>query len=159
MKNVSGNKKTHPLTKRMKRDLGDLLEGYGILVLGERSKEMKRFVEETRKAKMLIIRKAKPSECYKSSEELMDAVLVAEKALRKEADAQIHRAIELIVSDILINFDDARSEATLKVLAELSRKTQIVFFTHHRHLLNLAESAASPDLLKVHRLTGSSGTA
>ena len=33
-----------------------------------------------------------------------------------------------MVDDILLRFDDERSLATLKVLAELSRKTQVIFF-------------------------------
>jgi uncharacterized protein YhaN len=41
--------------------------------------------------------------------------------------------------DILLRFDDERAAATLQILAELSRKTQILFFTHHRRLVELAE--------------------
>ena len=33
---------------------------------------------------------------------------------------------------------DARSAATLGVLAELARKTQVILFTHHAHLCDLA---------------------
>jgi uncharacterized protein YhaN len=46
--------------------------------------------------------------------------------------------LPFIVDDILVNFDDERSAATLKVLAELSRKTQVILFTHHAHLRDLA---------------------
>jgi uncharacterized protein YhaN len=46
--------------------------------------------------------------------------------------------LPFIVDDILINFDDERSAATLKVLAELSAKTQVILFTHHAHLRELA---------------------
>jgi uncharacterized protein YhaN len=46
--------------------------------------------------------------------------------------------LPFIVDDILINFDDERSAATLKVLAELSAKTQVILFTHHAHLRDLA---------------------
>ena len=48
--------------------------------------------------------------------------------------------IPLILDDILVNFDDDRSCATLKVLTEFSKRTQIIFFTHHRHLLELARA-------------------
>jgi uncharacterized protein YhaN len=44
-----------------------------------------------------------------------------------------------IVDDILIHFDDERSKATLKVLAELATKTQVILFTHHSRLLEQAE--------------------
>ena len=35
--------------------------------------------------------------------------------------------------DILVNFDNARALAALKALAELSTRTQVLFFTHHEH--------------------------
>jgi uncharacterized protein YhaN len=46
--------------------------------------------------------------------------------------------LPFIVDDILINFDDERGEATLKALAELSAKTQVILFTHDAHLRDLA---------------------
>ena len=58
----------------------------------------------------------------------------------------------LILDDILINFDDDRSCATLRVLAELSKKTQIIFFTHHRHLLELARANVGDDVLFTYSL-------
>ena len=62
--------------------------------------------------------------------------------------------VPLIVDDILINFDDERSIATLKVLAELSKRTQVIFFTHHQHLVDLAERHLDGETLFVHRLQG-----
>ncbi|MBY0357579.1 MAG: AAA family ATPase [Candidatus Obscuribacterales bacterium] len=61
-------------------------------------------------------------------------------------------AIPLIFDDILVNFDDKRSAATLEVLAELSNKTQIILFTHHAHLLELAKSCISKKQLFIHHL-------
>ncbi|HKV08129.1 MAG TPA: hypothetical protein VJ725_08335, partial [Thermoanaerobaculia bacterium] len=46
--------------------------------------------------------------------------------------------LPFIVDDILINFDDERSAATLKVLAELSKQTQVILFTHHERLKEMA---------------------
>jgi uncharacterized protein YhaN len=43
--------------------------------------------------------------------------------------------IPFIVDDILVHFDDYRSKETLKILLELSKKTQIIFFTHHDRLV------------------------
>jgi len=48
-------------------------------------------------------------------------------------------AMPLILDDIIINFDDERSKATLSVLGELSQRTQILFLTHHPHLVKLAQ--------------------
>lgn len=47
--------------------------------------------------------------------------------------------LPFIVDDILINFDDDRSAATLKVLAELAKKTQVILFTHHGRLKELVK--------------------
>jgi uncharacterized protein YhaN len=49
----------------------------------------------------------------------------------------------VILDDILINADDARASATLKVLADLARRTQVLFFTHHRHLEELGCEAGA----------------
>ncbi|HEX6828020.1 MAG TPA: hypothetical protein VF104_03475, partial [Burkholderiales bacterium] len=51
----------------------------------------------------------------------------------------------VIIDDLLVQFDDDRARATLEVLAELSKSTQILFFTHHRHLVEIAKgSMVSP---------------
>jgi uncharacterized protein YhaN len=58
----------------------------------------------------------------------------------------------LILDDILVNFDDARSKAALTVLAEFSRRTQVIFFTHHAHLRDLAKVTIDETCLKLHEL-------
>lgn len=45
-----------------------------------------------------------------------------------------------IVDDILMGFDDARTQVCLEILAELSRQTQVLLFTHHRSVLEMAKS-------------------
>ena len=57
-----------------------------------------------------------------------------------------------IVDDVLVHFDDDRSAAALAALGELAKKTQVVFFTHHKHLISLAESSVSDEILRVHKL-------
>jgi len=42
-----------------------------------------------------------------------------------------------IADDLLINLDDGRAKAALEVLWELSAKTQVIFLTHHQHLVEL----------------------
>jgi uncharacterized protein YhaN len=46
-----------------------------------------------------------------------------------------------IADDLFINFDDKRAAAGFRVLGELARKTQVLFFTHHEHLLEVARKA------------------
>lgn len=46
-----------------------------------------------------------------------------------------------IADDLFINFDDKRAAAGFRVLGELAKKTQVLFFTHHEHLLDVARKA------------------
>ena len=57
-----------------------------------------------------------------------------------------------IVDDILVSFDNQRAVATLKILAELSAQTQVIFFAHHEHLVNLATQCMPGETLFVHRI-------
>lgn len=63
-----------------------------------------------------------------------------------------HEPLPIVVDDILIKFDDQRALATLKVLAEFSHRTQVILFTHHRHLVELAQANLPPASLFVHHL-------
>ncbi len=71
--------------------------------------------------------------------------------------AAVERAIEkseplpFIVDDILVNFDDQRSKATLEVLAELARKTQVVLFSHHNRAVELAQGVKGAAGVFVHQ--------
>lgn len=57
-----------------------------------------------------------------------------------------------IVDDILINFDDERSRATLKTLARFSKKNQVILFTHHRQLVDDAATVGETEEVVVHML-------
>ena len=67
-----------------------------------------------------------------------DQLYLALRIASLEAWLDHHEPLPLIVDDVLLNFDDERSIAGLQVLAELSRRTQVIFFTHHQHLVELA---------------------
>ena len=49
--------------------------------------------------------------------------------------------LPFIADDLFINFDDDRAAAGFKVLGDLAKRTQVIFFTHHQHLMAVAESA------------------
>jgi uncharacterized protein YhaN len=63
-----------------------------------------------------------------------------------------HEPIPFIVDDILLNFDDRRSTAALLALAELATRTQVLFFTHHRHVIELARASLPANRFSVHEL-------
>jgi uncharacterized protein YhaN len=44
------------------------------------------------------------------------------------------QALPLVLDDVFIHWDDERALAGFEVLGELSRRTQVLFFTHHAHL-------------------------
>lgn len=46
--------------------------------------------------------------------------------------------LPFIADDLFVNFDDERARAGLQALARLSEQTQVIFLTHHQHLLPLA---------------------
>jgi len=70
-----------------------------------------------------------------------------------EACLDKNEPIPFIVDDILIKFDTIRAQATLNALADLSAKTQIIFFTHNRHLVDLAQKHIDPSVLITHSLS------
>ena len=57
-----------------------------------------------------------------------------------------------IVDDVLVHFDDDRSASALDTMGDLAEKTQIIFFTHHQHLVELAEKSLTDEILIVHQL-------
>ena len=69
-----------------------------------------------------------------------DQLYLALRLASLESWLQSHEPIPFVVDDILLNFDDLRATAALGALAELSRRTQVLFFTHHRHIIDLARA-------------------
>ncbi|YCM43389.1 AAA family ATPase [Verrucomicrobiaceae bacterium 227] len=74
------------------------------------------------------------------SEGTADQLYLALRLAAIDLHLENHPAIPLILDDLLMTFDDARTRALLPVLQELSRKTQILIFTHHSHLKELVGS-------------------
>ena len=52
-----------------------------------------------------------------------------------------------IADDLLIKCDDARAASSFAALGRLARKTQVLYFTHHEHLVEIAQRATDN---KVH---------
>ncbi len=58
-----------------------------------------------------------------------------------------------IVDDILIGFDDDRTRACLEILADLSNKTQVILFTHHRRVIDLSKEPNVHKSMYIHELS------
>ena len=68
--------------------------------------------------------------------------------LQKGSDSFVSETI----SDCLIQLDDDRTDAAMKRFSRLSERTQVILFTHHQHLIELAESSLAPSEYHLHRL-------
>jgi uncharacterized protein YhaN len=60
--------------------------------------------------------------------------------------------LPLLVDDALVNFDNNRARAALKVLGDLAAATQVIFFTHHQHMVYLAGEAVAGQILHIQEL-------
>ena len=58
----------------------------------------------------------------------------------------------LIVDDILLTFDNDRSRAALRCLADVGRATQVLLFTHDGHLREMAEETEFAGQIHVRNL-------
>lgn len=78
-------------------------------------------------------------------------------ALRLAAlDLQRERGVELplVLDDVLMTSDDERAACMLRGLASFSRRGQVIVFTHHLHLCEVAVRAVAEDQLLVVSLGG-----
>jgi uncharacterized protein YhaN len=48
--------------------------------------------------------------------------------------------LPFVCDDLLVSFDDRRAGSALEVLAEAGAALQVILFTHHRHVVDLAQS-------------------
>lgn len=66
------------------------------------------------------------------SDETRDQLFLAFRIASIEQYCASAEPLPFVADDLLVHFDDDRSVATLKLLAELGRTTQVLLFTHHR---------------------------
>ena len=81
-----------------------------------------------------------------------DQLYLALRLATLEYRQESHEPMPFIVDDILINFDDLRSRATLQALAKLSAGNQVILFTHHRQIVDEADTIAGKESVVVHTL-------
>jgi len=81
-----------------------------------------------------------------------DQLYLALRLATLEWRMETSEPMPFIVDDILVNFDDDRSRAALASLAELSRKNQVILFTHHHRIVEQAEALDTPAEIVIHLL-------
>jgi uncharacterized protein YhaN len=82
-----------------------------------------------------------------------DQLFLALRLAAIEGHLENGEPLPVIVDDILIQFDDEAAAATFKVLADLSQRTQVLFLTHHEHLLDVAAAAIGAGAYESHMLS------
>lgn len=87
------------------------------------------------------------------SEGTADQLYLALRLAALERYFASHEPVPLVLDDLLVNFDDARAGVTLEILGELAQRTQIILFTHHKHLCELAQARLPKDQLHLSTLS------
>lgn len=80
------------------------------------------------------------------SEGTTDQLFLALRLAALEQSVAAGISLPFLADDLFVNFDDQRAEAGFKVLAEVAKTTQVLFFTHHPHLVEIAKSVVGPEM-------------
>ena len=107
---------------------------------------------------MLYAQRANPPERVDPaglSDGTRDQLFLALRLAGIEQHLEQREPMPLVVDDVLIHFDADRARATLECLAELSRRTQVLLFTHHAYLVELARGLKATEVVFCHELGGS----
>lgn len=86
------------------------------------------------------------------SEGTRDQLYLALRVATVERHVAENEALPFLADDLFITSDDERIVPGLAALAELGRSTQVILFTHHRHVLDAAFSSLPSGSVMVHRL-------
>ena len=83
-----------------------------------------------------------------TSDQLYLALRLAALELRRAS----HPRMPLVLDDVLITSDDERAANILLALARFAEGGQVMLFTHHRHLVDVARSVLDDQAIAVHNL-------
>jgi uncharacterized protein YhaN len=89
---------------------------------------------------------------HQMSEGTADALFLALRIASLEQSLSNREPLPFIVDDVLVQFDDHRCAAALRVLGALAKKTQVILFTHHQHLVELTAATLGADDYRLHTL-------
>ena len=69
-----------------------------------------------------------------------------------ERHFEANQKIPLVLDDLFVDFDDDRTAAAFELLGELSRVTQILYYTHLARDVEAADAAVTKESLFLHKL-------
>ena len=79
-----------------------------------------------------------------------DQLYLALRLATLEIYMESSEPMPFIVDDVLVDFDDARSQAALIALSKLAERTQVILFTHHSQIVE--QSKELNGLVQIHEL-------
>jgi len=88
----------------------------------------------------------------KLSSGIRDSLYLALRFAALEAANQKTGPMPVVLDDVLVNLDEEHSSAVLNCLYEIATNSEVLLFTHHAHVVDLAESLFSKDQLSIHHL-------
>ena len=91
----------------------------------------------------------RPSALDEISEGERDQLYLALRLASVERHCASDGPMPVILDDVLVNFDDDRAAAALRVLVDLSQTTQVLVFTHHQRVLDLARAVLPAESFAV----------
>jgi exonuclease SbcC len=86
------------------------------------------------------------------SEGTADQLYLALRLAALELRRPSHSPMPLVLDDTLITSDDARAANILRALARFAEGSQVMLFTHHRHLLDVARQTLGEQAFVNHTL-------
>ena len=111
-------------------------------------------VDEDHDAPVLLAESAQGQrmEVAALSEGTADQLYLALRLAALEVQRKPDRMMPLVLDDVLMTADDERAASMFGALAKFAAAGQVLVFTHHHHLLQVACGALGHDGLRVHRL-------
>ena len=80
------------------------------------------------------------------SEGTRDQLYFSLRLAALELHLEQSNALPFVADDLFINYDDTRAKAGFEALAQLSERAQVIFLSHHDHLISYAQSVFGMDL-------------
>src|SRR5208337_723210 len=112
-------------------------ELFSSLTLGEHCGLTTGFGDDDKPVLVAIRKNKEQVQVEGLSDGTRDQLYLALRLAAIEHHVQTVAPCPVIFDDLLINSDDARASAALHVVSDLAKRTQVLFFTHHRRLAEL----------------------